>query len=497
MARSWTAAALIAALVVPGAASAGTPFVCSSSGGAAWRELTSEHVVLRTDLAPERATEMIREIELARAAVLQAMFSRPPSVPGRIHAVAFSSESEFWEVSRDHAAAYVTTLDGFTPTVVLPARLQAETRAVLIHELTHHLSSFPLLRKPMWLNEGFAVFLEAMGSVALGAKMTVGSVPEMMQVPRRRSERVLVRDLLAWRRIESGWVGTTVRRHYVSSWFLVHYLVNKQTAALDDLFRRLGRAEDPLAAWKGAFPRWDPDVPGGLDDLEEALDTYGRGEQFQYHAIDVQVAPQVTTRPLPSAEVHALRAVLLPHGGERRVEVLRAELVEALAEDPGSPAALAAMARLDPRADLLPAARLSVKIHPDDWRAWSALGDSLAARSADERLAARRREVELAPDEPVALFELARDLAASGDPREAAPLALRLLRIAPYSPLAHETVATVAMGLGLCADAVRSQHRALDTLSDRAPPGVRDALERALADYERRCAAPAPTGAGP
>ena len=33
---------------------------------------------------------MVREIELARAAVLHAMFANPPDVPGVIHAVAFA-----------------------------------------------------------------------------------------------------------------------------------------------------------------------------------------------------------------------------------------------------------------------------------------------------------------------------------------------------------------------------------------------------------------------
>jgi tetratricopeptide (TPR) repeat protein len=479
-------------LLCPRLASPATSFVCSARGGPAWREFQSEHVVLRTDLEPGRAAGIIREIELARAAVLQAMFSRPPVIPGLVHAVAFSSDEEFREVSPDHASAYVTSTDGFTPTVVLPATLKASTRATLIHELTHHLSSFPLLRKPMWLNEGFAVYLEAMGSVALGARMTVGSVPEMMPVPRRRTDRILVKDLLAWKRIDPGWGGETVRRHYVSSWFLVHFLVNKQTPAFHDFFRRLGRAEDPRAAWKGAFPRWDPDVPGALDELEGALDAYGRGERFQYHTLDVSVSPTVTERPLSSAEIHALRAVLLPHGGERRPEVLRAEVDEALSEDPGDAHALSVLAGLDPQADLLPLARRSVEAHPKDWRAWSNLGDALGKGPAGERLAARRRELELAPDEPVALHELARDLSAAGFPEEAAPHALRLLRIAPYSPLVHETVASVAMNLGLCVDGLRSQQRAIDTLSDRASPQAREHQETILAGYQRRCAGPAP-----
>jgi tetratricopeptide (TPR) repeat protein len=489
MAPRASVSVLAATLFLPALALAESSFRCPAKGGSEWRIFESEHFVLRTDLDPPRAKEMVRELELARAAVLHAMFARPPPVPGRIEAIAFASEPEFWDVAPDHAAAYVTTVDGFTPLVVLPGTLKAATRTLLIHELTHHLSSFPLLRKPLWLDEGFAMYLESMGSVALGARMTVGSVPEMLLVPRRRSERVLVRDLLSWKRIEPDWGSTTVRRHYVSSWFLVHYLVNKQTPALYEFFRRLGRAEDPRAAWKGAFPRWDPDVPDALDDLEEALDTYGRGESFSYRELELQVSPEVTWRPLPSSEVHAYRAVLLPNGGERRPEVIRAEVSEALAEDPADPLAIAVLARLDPKADLLPMCRASAKTHPGDWRAWSALGDALQGGPREELLAARRKAVEVGPTEPVALRELARDLAAAGEAKEAAALALALLRVAPWSPATHETVALVAMKLGLCADALRSQQRAIDTLHDRAPPKAREEKERVLAGYARACAA--------
>ena len=484
------AAWLVAALLVPTVALPATSFTCSAKGGAEWRVYESEHVVLRTDLSPSRAEEMVRELELARAAVLHAMFSKPPPIPGQVHAIAFASDSEFEDVAPDHAAAYFTTVDGFTPLVVLPGTLKAATRTILIHELTHHLTSFPLLRKPMWLNEGFAMYLESMGSVALGARMTVGSIPEMMPLPRKRSQRMLVKDLLAWKRIEPDWVGETVRRYYVSSWFLVHYLVNKQTAGFYDLFRRLGRAEDPLVAWKGAFPQWDPDLPDALDDLESKLDTYGRGESFQYHEIDVKVSPKVTSRPLPTSEVHAYRAILLPHGGEERTAVLRAEVDEALAEDPTDPLAIAVLAGLDPKIDVLPLTRASVKAHPGDWRAWSALGDALERGPRDEFLAARRKAVEVGPSEPVALRELARDLAAAGEAKEAAAPALALLKLAPWSPATHETVAQVAMSLGLCADALRAQQRAIDTLSDRATPEGRIEKEKVLAGLQQRCAAP-------
>jgi tetratricopeptide (TPR) repeat protein len=482
-------AALLLAIVAPGAAGANGPFVCPAKGGPPWREFRTEHFVLRTDLEPVRGAEMVRELEFARSAVLHAAYPSPPSIPGAIHAVAFSDDDDFEDVSPPKAAAFFTTLDGFTPTVVLPATLRARTRAVLIHEMTHRFSSFSLLRRPMWLDEGYAVYMESMGSVTFGGKMTVGTVPEGVPVLASRTDRVRVRDLLAWKQVDTAWGADLVRRYYASSWLLVHYLVNRQPAALGDFFRRLGRAEDPFAAWKASFPRWDPALPGGLDDLEDAIDAYGRGGEYQYRKLDLQVSPVVTEHSVQPAEVHALRAALLALRGDAQGAQVRAEVDEAIAEDPGSPGALAVMVRLRSREDTLPLARAAVKVHPEDWRAWSALASSLGPGTGAERLAARRKAAALAPEEPLALLFLARDLEAASLPDEAAPHALRLLRLAPYSSVVHETMAAVAMRLDLCDAALRSQQRAIETLSDRAPAQSREAAERLLGEYVRRCAA--------
>jgi tetratricopeptide (TPR) repeat protein len=491
-------AALLLAIVAPGAAGATGPFVCPAKGGPPWREFRTEHFVLQTDLEPVRAAELIRELEFARAAVLHAAYPSPPAIPGTIHAVAFSDDDDYADVSPPRAAAFFTTVDGFTPTVVLPATLRARTRSALIHEMTHRFSSFSLLRRPMWLDEGYAVYMESMGSVTFGGKMKVGTVPEGIPVLAGRADRVRVRDLLAWKRVEPTWGADLTRRYYASSWLLVHYLVNRQPAALGDFFRRLGRAEDPLAAWKASFPRWDPAQPGGLDDLEDSIDAYGRGGEYQYRKLDIQVSPVVTEHAIPPAEVHALRAALFALGGDAPGAQARAELDEAFSEDPGSPGALAVMERLRVRDDILPMARAAVKAHPEDWRAWSALGNSLGPGTGAERLVARRKAVALAPEEPLALLLLARDLEAANLPEEAAPHALRLLRLAPYSSAVHETMASVAMRLELCDAALRSQHRAIDTLSDRAPPRSRATAERLLGEYERRCAArPAAPAAAP
>jgi hypothetical protein len=54
------------------------------------------------------------------------------------------------------------------------------------------------------------------------------------------------------------------------------------------------------------------------------------------------------------------------------------------------------------------------------------------------------------------------------------------------------------MTLGLCADALRAQQRAIDTSPEHLPAAARERRETVLADYRRRCAQlpSAPTSPG-
>jgi len=67
---------------------------CPAKGGPAWRELTSEHFVLRTDLQQEAAQMVLRHLEDARAAMLAVVWPRAPELRGRIDAFALASAAE-------------------------------------------------------------------------------------------------------------------------------------------------------------------------------------------------------------------------------------------------------------------------------------------------------------------------------------------------------------------------------------------------------------------
>ena len=45
--------------------------MCPAKGGPAWREVSSENFVLRSDLGPGAAEDMVQELEFVRAALVQ------------------------------------------------------------------------------------------------------------------------------------------------------------------------------------------------------------------------------------------------------------------------------------------------------------------------------------------------------------------------------------------------------------------------------------------
>jgi tetratricopeptide (TPR) repeat protein len=482
-------AAAACALAAPAAA-----FTCEAAGGRAWREVTSEHFAVRTDLDADEAAALAQDLERIRGAVVAALFPGRADVPGRLGVVAFRSAGDFEDLAPAHVAAFYASLGPEERAIVLPAfpvpaaGRDARTAQVVAHELAHHLLAYALPRRPAWLDEGLASLLEPLGTLRPGEPVEVGRVPSARHV-RRRKDRVPEADLLAW---SGRWEQLHMERHYDTAWLLVHYLFTRHPEETFDLLRRLGRGEEPGAAWAASFPRWDPGRPGALDDLEGELDRYGRAPALPFRRLPgnaVPAAPAVASdRHLPPAAVHALRIRLWPYRqSERAAAALRAEVAEALGEDPAAPDALAMRARLD-GTDPAAAARVATAAHPDDPRAWQLLAVALERGPVEERLAARRRAAALAPDDPAVLAGLARDLVAAGHSGMALPLVRRLLAIAPYSWGAHAAAAAVASDLGACADAVSLQRRALDLLPDRGSGAARAGLEASLAAYERQCA---------
>ncbi len=479
------APAVLAAALLAGCAH-GRGFVCPASGGPPWREVASAHFLLRTDLGSSEARELVGQLEVLRAAVAAALLGDHPGPPGRVEVVAFATAREYRDFAPGASRAYYLRYVGAPPRIVLAADLGPRQRTVLAHELAHHLAASVFLRQPRWLSEGLATYVESLGEQGLEGEVVVGR-PPMPRLARALADPVPTRELLAWR-VGDG--GQPELDRYASSWLLVHYLKHRRAEAFSDFEGRLARGEPPDAAWAAAFPEYDPDRGGALEALDRTLQGYARSEAGTHGRAVAPGAPRpLLEQAMAPAEVHALRLALWGQGPPKGPQALRAEVAEALSEDPAHPVALEVRARLE-ELDPLPLARASVRAYPEDPRAWTFLALSLGGEAhAAEREEAFRVATELAPESPAAHLNLAGELLARGKPGEALPPARRSVRLAPWSPTALEKYAAVLAELGRCGEALEALRRAEDLFSERTREEIRGSVRERAAELEGRCGA--------
>jgi tetratricopeptide (TPR) repeat protein len=479
--RSRLVAAVTVAALASGCA-AGRAFRCPAQGGAPWRELATEHFVLRTDLDRDDALETLRRLERLHAAIRSALFEGAPG-PGLVEVVAFRSAEEFRELAPAGVDAYYLRSSGSPPRIVLTGALAPSQRELLSHELTHHFLGAAFQRQPRWFAEGLAAYMESLGDQGGGADLVVGRAPPA-RLSRARWDPVPSREVLGW----SGMPQPRAWALYASSWLLVHYLATRQPEAFAAFQRRLARGEDPDAAWRAELPALDPARPGALEALDRTLAAYARRDvevSFRPAPPPAGIAP--VEEPMPPVEVHALRLALWPQRADPAPAALRAEVAEALREDPHHPVALQVLAETE-RRDPEPLARTAVAAHPDDARAWTFLAGALAGSArAAEREAAYRRAAELAPDHAAALANLAGDLLDGGRSGEALPYARRAAALAPWSPPILHRYAAVLADLGRCAEAIPVQRRALEALPDGTSVGAFGEFRDRLAGYVEQC----------
>jgi predicted Zn-dependent protease len=168
--------------------------------------------------------------------------------------------------------------------------------------------------------------------------------------------------------------------------------------------------------------------------------------------------------------------------------IRREALEEAIREEPRHPVVSAELARLR-EVPLLPALRTGAGAKPNDGRGWYLL--ALEATDPGEHETALRQSVERWPDGALAHAALAGQLAITGRAREALPLANRAMDLAPWHPTAVATLATVAVELGQCKQALILQERVVEAVKSKAfgshgtsATEVRDRL----GEIRKRCA---------
>jgi hypothetical protein len=446
--------------------------------GSGWREVTSAHFQVRTNLDETEARTAVLDLERYRAALL-ARWKHPELMEGaKARMVIYADPSDF----REHGAR---SYDGFFRSgrgqpLLVEARGTftqdglglAKTNA---HELAHHVDAAVLLRQPRWLNEGLASYLSTV-TVADGKAVFGRGQIDFVQAA-HMYKPLTVEELFGWDTLDVSKLGDgQLSRYYVWSWAWVTYLENERRAEFDDFLGRLARAEEPRAAFSAAF--------GNLDDAKTAVavrELLTRILPTEEVALPA-VSPALTTRPLTPAEYHAMEANVWRSAPgtwteAQSLQFARGELAQALASEPKNPEALALAVEIGPEAERLAHARELTHVRPDDGAAWILLADALGtgAEARDERGQAFGQALAHAGDNPYVLTRVSAHLM-NGNPKLALELSTHAVKLAPYDVHTVEVLGFAEAANGACEQARRDGTRALDLLSERAPKAARDGI---------------------
>ncbi|MFO0585135.1 MAG: hypothetical protein U0229_22895 [Anaeromyxobacter sp.] len=523
---------LLAACASTPASRGGEHFRCPARGGPEWHEATSAHFTVSGDLTPGEVRSLSRQLEEVRAAIVEGLFpGEGRTVAGRARVVAFRSDEAFDEFAPPGLSAFLWPSGLGDHLIVMPARSGLDRRAVVAHELTHHVLRQAYPRQPRWFGEGYAALAEVLGGghglsglklhekpigprqlergeSELARKINeageddgfftdpqvrtvrrFGRLPvELARIHAR--EPVAVRELLAWNgRVQDA-------RLRASSAVLVHLLLHEESPRFAAYRARLAAAERPEAAWQVTFPEWDPARAGGPEALDERLLAHARRPGHGDWSVDVPVHADPAVRALGASEVHGVRLALPRHdrGRGRGAALERAEVEEALREDPDHVVALFAKAA-EEGGDPLPLARRAAAAHPRDLRALLWLSQSLPRDAAGdvERIEILRRAVEAGPGNAMAAGNLAWFLVKAGEVAEALPHAERAVELSPGNPSVLDTLAAALEAAGRCPDALATAERALDFLPEGMPEEARTPWTERASRLRATCGATAAT----
>ena len=475
------AVSLSVALLVAGsgtAASAPAKTLPSTDTPHSWRELTSDHFVLKTDLSSKAARKLIAQMEFSRAGLVAALLDGRDEHTRLLDVVAFATQREYAPfASKPDAEAFLDHRRAKECIVLGPVKdyLQA---FLVSHELAHYVLYLKVPLQPKWFSEGMAEF--ATSGSEPSKRSYVTGIPLPWNLRAVQKSRVPVRELLAWRGDQSYRSG-----YYPSSWLLADYLVRRYPDALREFETRLANFEDPSDAWNAAFPEWSLTAPGRPEVLDEELDAYKRNLDQGAHLWRASASANVSERPLPPAEAITTRLRLEPRWAPGKVE---SELDRALTLDSANVQALTMKAERAP-AKAAKSAERAVHAYPNDPAAWvlrARWPGSTGREAMKQSETYFRKALELAPNDPDIAVDLASALLDMGNPQEALPLVLQAQRAEPWKPVAFFVGALAHAGVGQCdegdTDAIRYA-RLLAVNGTEPPPDQ----EQFLAERLRVC----------
>ena len=466
-------------------------FRCPREGGPEWREVTSSHFVVHTDLSEAEARARVGEMELTRAA-LAAAWAAPQSNE-RIAVLLPRNTDEMGDFARDDRERQRGfSYEGFFggQALVLDGSQPAYKHRELKRAIAGGMVEQALRRAPLWFWSGLLDHLESVEVDPATASVLVGAPHPENTYYIQKVGLVPAADVFRWAPDIRYAVGFRE-----SAWGIVHTLLAEHPEESRDLLERLGRGEDPRAATASALAR----IPAAQLDAETKKELSGASISVVRKPI-APVRDTITSRPLDDGELHAIRAEARYHGilNDARLHgragyALGAplEVADALREDPTQPLALAFDLRATAQ-DRLARARVAMLKRAQDFRSallvW-ALAYQLGADQSDlaafdldwllsrylatdrakmtsEMQDAVERAAMLNPDALYPAAGHAAVLLANGDGAQALPAAERALKLHPTSPLLLDLHADALSRNGRCREAADEERLAIAHTAD-------------------------------
>lgn len=464
---------------------------CTAHGGDEWREVTTDHFRIETNLSEEDAAAQAKRLEALRSGLLAVHQATVPDAQ-RLPVIILRDQDELNEFTDYSGYAvsggiFVLAADdkaraAETQKSIPGWKLSSTLTHELTHELAHNVHSFVFVRTPRWVAEGLAGYEETLelnrdSSVAtLGAEASAN----LQQI---YLDGVLdLEDLWSWGRPEQG---ANESRLYASSWMWMHFFFNRRKANLEAFFLKLRDPTDPKKAFESVF---------GSDDeaLRAQLDRYLEEKSYQMHLYPLpQKTVALSMKVMTPAQVHLSRSKLLMTAPsdldmDERAEAAKQEVVTAAQLGP---------TEFDVRLQQVDlskeeaAVEQLVRDFPDQAPAWLLLSEYLSPKThAEERRKALRRAVELDPTNALALNNLAWDLATrGGDAALALEYAKRAVQAAPWSASYVDTLAASLAASNQCEQAYLTQLRATELLSEHAPAAARVDFQKRADSYKTDC----------
>jgi tetratricopeptide (TPR) repeat protein len=476
---------LLFLLLLTAAGCAHTRSECERHGGTTWREITTEHFRLLTQLPSREAHQYALALEQTRAGLLTAWRGRLDS-GGRLDTIVVRDVAALGEFYPENLVGrFARTNEAGTFAVMHGEAFEEYSQlgsVTLAHELAHHLSHRAAGRQPRWFAEGLATYLETVqpqpdGTVLIGR-------PPGARLRNVRERGALSMDAL-WK-WEDGASQGYMERQYASAWLYVHFMLNRHAARFEAFQQGLARKEEPRSLWTRVFGDLE------VEALRRAAEAYAKADEYPAFIEKMEGArPSFKERLLSDAEVHLARARIALSDGPRSLKRARTEVRMAATLDPSNVEARLLRAQLtEAPAERLALARALATDAPERFEGWLAVAEALTdvkGEGEQERLAALQRAVRLSPDHARAQGLLGWELVRRRQAEEAVAAFTASLMQEPGGTWALAGLAEAHIQQRQCDAGIEASRRAVESLTDEASAAQRQDLQGRVIDYEARC----------